>query len=454
MRCSAFILTLSYRNGQLAVAMYFLLGGRVLAHSFLRSAYQKPKAPKDSHGDPIPGAVAPKWTGPKWLSLSSSLFRRSIRLALPAIVVGFMQWQLASSPNDYFEDATIAQSILETDALWLPNWRFIGSFTNFLRFSVDLFTNDNHKYMLFVGSALWTTFDQFWGSVITYIVAAMMAPLAAKGRYFAYFCILIPLWWIQSPNFLYIFGLLLADLHAAGFVRKLQDHWKPTIAVEVFVMALALTCLVGGRNVQFGADDFFGRFTVYEGKYSFDPRQAWPQYMNFSTFIPPLCILVWVECSHAMQWFASWALFVWIGKVSYGFYLMQYITLYTIMPPMIIALNDGRSFWDMVVPTYIICLMFNIFIAWVAYHALDRVGLKLGKWIWDGLFVTKPKNASALPFKSVKAFIHMCTHAPGEAVTSMKSGGTGAVKSTKRFFWLLRHWRSPVCSFIYFSNPY
>ena len=42
--------------------------------------------------------------------------------------------------------------------------------------------------MLFVGSALWTTYDQFWGSIITYIVAAVMAPLAGKGRYLVYTC--------------------------------------------------------------------------------------------------------------------------------------------------------------------------------------------------------------------------------------------------------------------------
>lgn len=125
-----------YRNGQLAVAMYFLLGGRVLAHSFLRSAYTRPKVPKDSHGDPIPGAVAAKWSGPKWLSLSSSLFRRSIRLALPAVAIGFIQWQLASA--DLFEAAKQAQSIIGSDALWTPTWNTIGDFAGFLRFTVDL----------------------------------------------------------------------------------------------------------------------------------------------------------------------------------------------------------------------------------------------------------------------------------------------------------------------------
>lgn len=162
------------RNGQLAVGMYFLLGGRVLAHSFLRSAFQKPKVPKDSHGVPIPGAVAPKATGPKWLSLSSSLFRRSIRLALPAIAIGFIQWRVAKDGlvSDAPKQATI--QVLNPVALWEPAWANIGDWLGFLRFTIDLFTNSNHMYMLSAGSALWTTYDQFWGSVL--VCASLTLP--------------------------------------------------------------------------------------------------------------------------------------------------------------------------------------------------------------------------------------------------------------------------------------
>lgn len=46
--------------------------------------------------------------------------------------------------------------------------------------------------------------------------------------------------------------------------------------------------------------------------------------MLISNWVPMLAILLWVEFSHAMQWFFSWAIFVWLGKVAYGFYLMQF----------------------------------------------------------------------------------------------------------------------------------
>lgn len=138
-------------------------------------------------------------------------------------------------------------------------------------------------YMLFVGSALWTTFDQFWGSIITYITATMMATLAPRGRYLVYGIMLIALFWQNSPNFLYIYGLFLADMHAAGYIRELQNHWKPTVFLEFAIMALGTFLLAGGIPMQFGADDWFGKWTVYEGKFSYDPRQVWPQYSERPT---------------------------------------------------------------------------------------------------------------------------------------------------------------------------
>lgn len=134
------------RNGQSALGMYFLLGGRVLAHSFLRSAFTKPKPPKDSHGAIIEGAPMPKATGPKWLSLSSSLFRRSIRLAFPAVVVAFIQWRVASDGlvTDAPQQATI--QVLSPTALWYPAWANIGpTFASFLQFVLDLFSSPNYQ---------------------------------------------------------------------------------------------------------------------------------------------------------------------------------------------------------------------------------------------------------------------------------------------------------------------
>ncbi|KAA1096243.1 hypothetical protein PGT21_010028 [Puccinia graminis f. sp. tritici] len=431
------------RNGQLAVGMYFLLGGRVLAHSFLRSAFTRPMVPKDSHGVPIPGGKAARWTGPRWLSLSSSLFRRSIRLAFPAIIVALIQWRIAS--QGMLGDRPIrAAQILTPTALWEPTWNQIGNLGGLLQFCLDLFTNRGHQYMLSVGSALWTTYDQFWGSVLVYILAASVAQVGWVGRYLIYLAVCGSLWFINSPNMLYVLGLWLADLHAAGFIRKLQDHWKPTMVVEISVMVLALAMISGGTKVATPADNLMGDITVYDGKFGWDQSVTWPQYMFISNWLPPLCILVWVEVSHAMQWLASWSIFTWLGKVSYGFYLMQFITLYSIMPPVIIYLNDqGKSYWDMVMPAYLICLLFNILLAWAGYHLLDRVGLNLAKWIWDGFFVSKPTNAASLPMKSLRAFGNMLITAPGGMAKAIGTKTVTKYTNTRKTIHTIMNWRTP-----------
>jgi hypothetical protein len=68
--------------------------------------------------------------------------------------------------------------------------------------------------MLHVGSALWTTYDQFWGSILTYIVAVMMAPIAPRGRYITYFIM-----WVEGDDF----SLLLIACHSAQSIRLVLD---------------------------------------------------------------------------------------------------------------------------------------------------------------------------------------------------------------------------------------
>jgi hypothetical protein len=79
-------------------------------------------------------------------------------------------------------------------------------------------------------------------------------------------------------------GLFLADLYAAGFVRKIQDSWKLTVGIEVGAMALALAFVAGGTKVATPADNLMSRITVYNGKFGWDATLVWPQYMLMSNW--------------------------------------------------------------------------------------------------------------------------------------------------------------------------
>jgi len=80
----------------------------------------------------------------------------------------------------------------------------------------------------------------------------------------------------------------------------------------------------------------------------------------------------------------------------------------------------------------------------ISYHLLDRVGLKLGKWIWDGLFVTKPNNAAAMPGKFARHMLDTTIHGPGRMV---KGWGNSTKKNYKEFranLHTVMNWRTPT----------
>lgn len=51
---------------------------------------------------------------------------------------------------------------------------------------------------------------------------------------------------------------------------------------------------------------------------------------------------------------------------SYGFYLMQFLVLFGLLPHLVLYFAEqGKTFWDIIIPTYIICLLANLFLSWV-----------------------------------------------------------------------------------------
>jgi hypothetical protein len=80
----------------------------------------------------------------------------------------------------------------------------------------------------------------------------------------------------------------------------------------------------------------------------------------------------------------------------------------------------------------------------VSYHVLDRLGLKLGKWIWDGFFITKPNTAGTLPMKMVRHLGDTLWNGPGRAVRSIGNGSASSWANLKSSTYTLFHWRTPT----------
>ena len=75
---------------------------------------------------------------------------------------------------------------------------------------------------------------------------------------------------------------------------------------------------------------------------------------------------------------------------------------------------------------------------------VDRVGLKLGKWIWDGLFVTKPNNAAALPKKMLVGLVDTIINGPGRTVKNIRNGSAQKYHNTRSNLHTIMNWRTPT----------
>ncbi|KZT52981.1 glycosyltransferase family 2 protein [Calocera cornea HHB12733] len=422
------------RNGQLAISLWFVLSGRSLVNNFYRWAFLGRKILTES---------APKKQGEselRWGSLAVSVFRRPIRLAYAGAIVGLTQWLLCA--QGFTDDAeTASVKLLAPSDLWVPSWCEIGDFAGFLKLVLDMFTNPDHGTMWFQGAQLWTIYDLFWGSMLTYIVASAVAPLPLRSRYLVYAILLPSLWFITSNNFLFIAGLVMCDMYNTGLVRWINDNWKLTMAIELSVMALATALIVGVDNVAAPINNAIGNITVAAGLFGYDAQTLWPQTMVMSNWIIAIATVLWMEVSHTMQWFVGWGIFVWMGKISFGFIFLQYIVLYSIMPPIILSLNDGRSYWNVVAPTYLICFVINAALSWVFYQIVDRFALRMTKAMWNGLFVTHPTSFFTMPYKFVTFLAHFVFTLPVRLAQWVGRKVVGWYKGTTGGLWTLLHWK-------------
>ncbi|KAJ3005170.1 hypothetical protein HKX48_000838 [Thoreauomyces humboldtii] len=421
------------RNGQLAVALFFILSGRVLTFGFLRGRNT--------------GVV-------RWRSLASAIFRRTIRLALPIFALALMQQQVCAHGDT--DRAPEAAKYMQNTQLNIPLWCQIDSVGSFLSFFIQVLTNPSHKSILAHGSSLWSMYDQFWGSVYVYIISTFVVMMSSR-RYALYAVLCIAFLFASSPNMLFLLGLILSDLSASNITKRLLN--KPfyiVMGVQLVFLVIAMIMIIWADAAN-ALDGFFVRYTIdpttgvfgywysATGSELLALGQLWPQTMRFSYWVTAISLMVWVELSHAAQWFFSCRLFVFLGNITFGTYVIQMTTIYAIMPRMVLHFaGNGWSYWNNIIFTYVACLLITWALGWVFYHTVDKGALKLARWAWNELFEQGTTRISQLPSKAAHGIVNQSKLVPGAVAAWCVGFGRGIASAARKTNWFVRHWRSPV----------
>ena len=362
-----------------------MLSARVLTYSFLKSRSN-------------PSSI-------KWRSLASTIFRRTIRLAIPILFAAILQQQLCL--GGYFADTIEANAYLKSGALGIPGWCSISDPGKFWGFFLDIFTDNDSQYMLYTGSVLWSMFSQFWGSMWVYGVSALVIYMNGN-RYFVYAILLLYSWFVNSYSLIYLLGLLLSDMDASGITRKIQKApLYLVVPLEFALLSLALFFLISANSAD-TIDSWALYNTIRDGipgsalpiwssaNYSLNGwgnPGVWPQMTRMTYWMIPFLTMCWLELCFAAQYLLQFKVLVFLGKITFGMYITQMAIIYGVMPPLVLALkNAGWDYWSNITTTYVVCLSICILAGYVFYKTIDEFALRLARWSWS--YLESSKNMS------------------------------------------------------------
>ncbi|KAI8919765.1 acyltransferase family-domain-containing protein [Entophlyctis helioformis] len=347
-------LMLMNQSWKASVPLFFILSGRVVSVSVLRTTSMK--------------------------QLVSCILRRPIRLLLPIMTMMFLDFL-------FFRVKSI-NSIL--DVLYTP----------------VMFLFDKGKFNLLTG-VVWTLEIEYHGSNVVYFLTFILLqyPSSARSRYTL---LLAAFLWYQlthSWNTHFVTGLALADLAHHGFMAR-YTRWPYMWVVNglLATAAVLVSFKTDWWNVADGLDAWLRSVQSKNGVQGIAKPYFWDE--NFPVYVYSAVFMLLLECSTTMQRFYTLPPFLFLGRISFALYLFHdyWIRLFDPKP---LAAWVGGDETTQVVTCIIVWTVPLLLISYVLTFIVDEPSVRVGKWLervlvtdpWDGTPATlfKTPIAAALP---------------------------------------------------------
>ncbi|KAJ3271336.1 hypothetical protein HDV01_006841 [Terramyces sp. JEL0728] len=345
-------------DGNLAVTMFFILSGRVLTLSFLKKELSLSS----------------------FENLSASVFKRSFRLVIPVLVVLFISQLLG-----YFKlhDAVHQANVIAGTSDWYQPPTEFSSFTEFLVFIVNIFTNtfyiNNNDYYPF--RIMWTIPLELYGSWVMYMAA--IATVTLTHRLLFLVLLVIFNWYVSTWSCVFILGMLITECSIRGYLEQLQrlSFWAFRVLLFVLMYTAHRFLYAGGAYWSY-LDYKYSRDLYQTGSGSIgDPGDLWYQPQD-PRILLAVCIVLFVEVTPFLQQILNTRMFDFLGRVSFGLYLAHGVVLSAFISRILVALNSTGMQMDHI---QIICFFafwfLSFFFGWMVYKFVDIPAVKLSKQI-------------------------------------------------------------------------
>jgi len=278
--------------GEFAVAGFFVLSGCVLVRRYLE------------HSNDISIVI-------------SGLIRRFPRLFIPSTIALLFYFTIIHFQPFYgFNEChEVGEGTVNVNKIGL-GYVLLNSFGQYF-------------WMPALYTIQWTMQIEFIASILIYFLAFLITR-SFIYRYrivlYAFLIFILPIVWLSSHGSVprpvqylqpFVFGLLLSDLDANGFlnfIHSIKRHWSMLIKTVLILLTIYF-----GSYPVFNTDVVNGSGTLWS---PFGWMFGW-FWISFGGF----CLLLLSMISKTIQYFLSTKIVHFLGKISFGIYLIHYIIL-------------------------------------------------------------------------------------------------------------------------------
>ncbi|KAH9264839.1 hypothetical protein BASA83_011665 [Batrachochytrium salamandrivorans] len=320
---------LGFQSWSASVPLFFILSGRVLTVSILRSGNNK--------------------------QLASAIIRRPFRLLIPMIILAFIDMFIlhVNTPMSFyqaivdplwfmFDDGGIPKTL--TGVVWtLSNEYKFSNVIYFTTFVLIQFQNNNHARYIIMGTMfVWFHLTHSWGTH-------------------------------------FISGLLLADLAQHGFIERYKSwRYSSYITAAVFFTTMIATFRFSFFNIADTLDETIRSYQFSRGNMGVDG----PFYSeNALIFTFCFASMFAIETSAWLQRFFSWSLFTFLGRISFPLYLIHsytfpYFDVFNKHVRENISHVTVAGIIIAVIPTILVCM-----VSYLLVFIIDEPSVTFGRWV-------------------------------------------------------------------------
>ncbi|KAJ8325904.1 hypothetical protein BDV3_003767 [Batrachochytrium dendrobatidis] len=262
---------LGYQKWNASVSIFFILSGRVISLSVLKSGNVR--------------------------QLVSCVIRRPFRLGLPVISIMMMDYFVFKN----YKISSFSETILT------PIW----------------FLFDNSMRPSNITYSVWTISYEYQYSNMLYALTLviMQFPQADSTRYvilgLAY------LWFQITHNWMshFVAGLFLADLSLHGYLNRFRQ-WKFSTLVQIGAFLLSVVIAFDYSFLPYSVlIDKFVCANLYQNGKQGVTNSGWKE--SFVVFVFCFTVMFCIETSTWLQRFFSHRIFVFLGRISFTLYLLH-----------------------------------------------------------------------------------------------------------------------------------